>query len=75
MLIALLPALLAAGPLAPYVAELVLILFVSLILLVIILIMGSSRVNLPYKQYAIWAVAAIWIIFLLWRALAITGLI
>jgi hypothetical protein len=59
----------------PFANTLFLILVVSLIFLVIYLIVKSIEFPPPWKQYAMWFVAGLWILFLLWQALQISGLL
>lgn len=65
-------------PLAvPGVAELVRIAVVVIILLIIIVILNVPQIQIPapFKQWAVWIVSGIIVVFLVWQALVIAGVL
>lgn len=61
----------------PGVAELLRIVVVVVILLIIIVILNVPQIQIPapFKQWAIWIVSAIIVIYLVWQALVISGVV
>lgn len=61
----------------PGASELVTIVIVVAILLVIIVILNVPQIQVPapFKQWAIWIVSAIIVIYLVWQALIIAGVL
>lgn len=61
----------------PGAAELIRIVIVVVILLIIIVILNLPQIQIPapFKQWAIWIVSAIIVVFLVWQALLIAGVL
>lgn len=61
----------------PGAADLIRIFVIVVILLVIIVILNVPQIQIPapFKQWAIWIVSAIIVVFLVWEALKIAGVL
>lgn len=76
-MLALLPLLAASALAIPGAQELLTIFVVVVILLVIIVILNVPQINLPapFKSWAIWIVSGIIVVYLVWTALHIAGIL